>query len=208
MTTVRTVYKRWSRSLEYVFRWLVLEKPRGLDFSMRMKSIEASGNHGYALTSRKALRNMLRDLPISAADRFLDIGCGKGGVLSYVSELSFGKVDGIEIDSQLVRIARENIQQLELSHRIEVIHADALSFRGYDKYNFFFLFNPFDSHIYESVIEEILKSVTERTLGETLWVLCYGASSDEALRKSGLFDLYRDEVCPHRNNNIHIWKSR
>ena len=208
LTTFHVVWNRYLRGLKYLFDWLILEKPRGLDFSMRMKSIEASGNHGYALTSRKAFRNILRDLPVSTEDSFLDVGCGKGGVLRHASELSFGRIDGIELDLRLHQIAKKNIEILRIGHRVGVIHANAVSFDGYARYNFFFLFNPFDPDIYDLVITNIIQSINRVAPMRTTWLLCYGASSDVAIRNSNLFVLYRDELCPHRRNPIRIWKSR
>jgi len=205
---ISAIFRRYSRGIAYLFHWLVLEKPRGLDFSMRVKSIESSGYHGYALTSQKAFKNMLQGLPISSGDSFIDIGCGKGAVLNYASRLGFGKVSGIEIDPGLVEIARRNIDRLHLGDRVEIIQSDATKYDGYGKYSFFFLFNPFDSEIYETVIARILQCVCRTSSERTVWLLCYGASSDISIRRSDLFDLYRDETCPHRGNSVRIWKSR
>jgi 16S rRNA G966 N2-methylase RsmD len=203
--------RRYLRYAEYFLTWLFLEKPRGLDFSMRAKAagITAQGNHGYALTSRKALTNILRRIPISEQDSFLDIGCGKAGVVCYASDFPFGKIAGIEVESWLVDIARKNVKILNLDKRANIIHEDALKFNGYGEYNVFFLFNPFDLDIYAMVLEKIFAAMKSGRYGEqTVWLLCYGASNFDVIKNSDLFDLYIDGICPYRGNLSRVWKSK
>lgn len=203
--------KRFLRYLEYFLTWAFLEKPRGLDFSMRAKTtrITAPGNHGYALTSRNALTNILRRIPISPEDKFLDIGCGKGGVVCYAADFPFKKVAGVEVESWLVDIARKNVRNLNLEHRVEIIHQDAVEFDRYENFNVFFLFNPFDLDIYATVLEMIFNTMESREREERpVWLLCYGASNMEAISSSAIFDLFIDEICPYRGNLLRVWKSK
>lgn len=71
---------RIYRAISYFLGYLIFELPRGLDISPRSKStgITLQGNHGYALTSRAALKNMLIGIELQNQS-FLDIGIGKGG---------------------------------------------------------------------------------------------------------------------------------
>ena len=102
------------RHRNYATTYYLLEKPRGLDFSMRAKSkgILASGSHGYALTSRGALADILKGLPISDGDRLIDIGCGKGRVVCYAAAYPFQPIAGLEVEPWLVEIARRNVARL------------------------------------------------------------------------------------------------
>lgn len=211
MPTKLNIYvKRYLRYVEYLLRWLILEKPRGLDFSMRAKSqISSKGNRGYALTSRKAVANILRGLPIGRGDSFLDIGCGKGGVLWFGSAFPFDRVAGIEVESHLVEIARRNLRVLQPGNRVEVIQADAMTFEAYAEFNYFFLFNPFEAEIYRAVLTQVFSCLAARgEVDRTVWLLCYGDSNAAAIESSGCFELHRDETCPYRGNSVRIWKSR
>lgn len=71
---------RIYRAISYFLNYLIFELPRGLNISPRSKStgITLQGNHGYALTSRSALKNMLNGIDLKNKS-FLDIGSGKGG---------------------------------------------------------------------------------------------------------------------------------
>ena len=200
---------RYWRCFEYLFRWLFFERPRGLDFSMRAKKhcIKAKGSSGYALTSNKALARIFRDIPVGDTDRFIDIGCGKGGVLCFAAGLPFSTVTGLEIEPWLVQIAKKNVSILKLESKIDLICDDALKFDRYGDYSHIFMFNPFDLDIYGKVVERISDSIRERDAEKQVWLVCYGASNYSAVKDTNLFELYREEVCPYRGTAIKIWKT-
>jgi len=51
------------RGAHYLFNYYVLEKPRGLDFSLRdLSHISNSQYHSYAMTSDRATRNIAKRL--------------------------------------------------------------------------------------------------------------------------------------------------
>ncbi len=200
-------YARAKRYCEYTINWLFFELPRGLDFSMRAKGsrITTSGSTGYALTSRRALRNLLDGIEITRDDAFLDIGCGKGGVCCFAAEYEFGDIAGIDTEQWLIDRATKNIDALGLTDRVKVERADATTYNNYSLFNFFFLFNPFDSETYDRVVERIASQV--QAASRPIWIICYGDFSDQAITASGLFQLVRTDICPYRGNDIHIWRS-
>ncbi|MDO4291948.1 MAG: hypothetical protein Q4C65_01840, partial [Eubacteriales bacterium] len=74
----------FTRRLRFLFQYLVLEKPRGLDFTMRELALlqESKGRYsGYSKTDERHLRAIFDGLSYQECSRFLDIGCGKGVVL-------------------------------------------------------------------------------------------------------------------------------
>ncbi len=197
---------RYWRYLNYAATYYLLEKPRGLDFSMRAKSkgILTNGSHGYALTSKRALANILKGLPISDDDRLIDIGCGKGGVVCYATSYPFERIAGLEVEPWLVEIARRNVARLGLDGRAEVIEGNAVTFADYADYNYFFLFNPFDADIYDEVVAALLDASSTDTSKNT-YIICYGAGSDRLLRADEDWELVRDDRCPYRGNTIKVW---
>lgn len=161
----REVISGTSRRLERYFLFtaqvLFLEKPRGLDFTMRDTGLfnRSEGRyHGYSKTNEKHLRDIFGRLDYSTERKLLDVGCGKGVVLKEASRFPFGKVAGIELQPELVRIARRNLNRLRLTDRVSCIQADAISFDGYGDYNVYFFFNPFSEEVMEKVMDRILES--------------------------------------------------
>ena len=91
-----------KRAIEYSLKYYLIEYPRGLDFSKRSRDKKTfSGSSGYALTSKKALRNILRGIPISNEATFLDVGGGKGGTSVFALELGFLKAAQLEFEEYL-----------------------------------------------------------------------------------------------------------
>lgn len=198
--------KRMIRGITFLFKWLFYEKPRGLDFSLRQKQkgIHYKGNHGYALTQEKAFDDIMGRLDLSDSDDFIDIGCGKGGCLYYAAKYKFHRIAGIEIEKELYRIAKKNFEILKLSNRIEIFHANALTFDHYRDFNVYYLFNPFDTDIYIKVLEAIIKSMDFNS-HKRIYLCCYGVSAKEYIERTGLFilkDQYTDKV---RETDVCIW---
>ena len=67
--------RRILRGINYFFNYFFVEAPRGLDFSMRdLAGIENKSYNGYAMTSKKALKNLLSFIENKEELSFLDIG--------------------------------------------------------------------------------------------------------------------------------------
>ena len=205
---MQSVFKRYSRYMTLLLRWLFIEKPRGLDFSMRNKSfgITAIGNNGYALTPTEVLHDIFADLDIENDDCFIDIGCGKGGVLRFACDYPFYRIAGIEVEPFLCDIARKNMGILGLQ-RTEIINSDATSFDHYQDFNFFYLYNPFSLDIYTTVIQIILSIIKEnRTPFSKIYLICYGKSDNNTIATSELFQLIKYSKDSVKDTDIHIWK--
>jgi SAM-dependent methyltransferase len=116
---------------------------RGVDFTAFEESPPGQEDriYPYERSSPRLLLPMLRRTPRGASDAFLDIGCGKGYVLSLVASLGmFARVDGIEISRRLCGIARRNLDKLGIRAGVHNIPAE--EFGGYDLYTHFYMFNP------------------------------------------------------------------
>ena len=200
---------RLYRGVSYLLEYLFFELPRGLDLSLRRKSmgITLPGSHGYALTSRAALKNILHGMDLRNRS-LLDIGSGKGGVIIFAQQLGCIKTAGIEYEQSLHDIAVRNINKLKLSQACVSYNMDARMFLDYEAYDIFFMFNPFDDEIYAQVIERIKSQIQGCSSLKTRWLICYGGANIEAVINSGLFSLVREDFCPYRGNKFRIFKSR
>ncbi|MCU1253304.1 MAG: putative O-methyltransferase [Edaphobacter sp.] len=111
----------------------------------------------------------LSDGPYSTRDyTFIDIGCGKGRALMLASDLPFRCVVGVELNAPLVSVARQNLITWKASAHacddIEVLNADALEFAFPDSPILLYVFNPFDRHVTQLLLDRILAvSLTRST---------------------------------------------
>jgi SAM-dependent methyltransferase len=98
--------------------------------------------------------------PYSSRDYvFIDIGCGKGRALMLASDLPFRRVVGVELHPALVSIARKNLVKWKASAHacddIEVLNADALEFPFPESPTLLYVFNPFDAHLTQLLLDRI-----------------------------------------------------
>jgi hypothetical protein len=199
---------RAKRFIEYSFRAAFLEKPRGLDFSLRAKrfGIRCKGNHGYALTSKAALKNMLRHIPYQGL-AFLDIGSGKGGPICFAYELGCRRCEGLEVERVLHERATRNIMILGYQKTVVSNLVDAREFRRYAEFDVYFLFNPFDDAIYGEVVNVLVSQLRECSAGKAKYCICYGAANHSAFQASSFFKLLVEGRDAHRGSMYRVYTS-
>jgi SAM-dependent methyltransferase len=102
----------------------------------------------------------LANSPCSTSDYvFIDIGCGKGRAVMLASEHPFQRVVGVELNNALVAVAEKNLLKWKTSPHacddIEVLTADALEFAFPDSPTLLYIFNPFDAHLTQLLLDRI-----------------------------------------------------
>lgn len=145
------MYLRYCKKTVYLE---LLKAFKGLDYTGR---IESHNSYFRGYEGCYPIKGLLRKINISAEDRLLDIGCGKGLSLYYSSKFSFNRIDGIEYSKKLTSIAKHNAKILGDS-RIHIYNRDARYFKHYEQYNYYFINNPFSTEIMEQVVLAIIKS--------------------------------------------------
>jgi protein-L-isoaspartate O-methyltransferase len=159
---LQEMLRRYFRYFIFILRIYFYEKPRGLDFYARDLTLLKSSNHkyhGYSVSPKKYLKKIFSSIHISDRNSFLDIGCGKGYVLSFAAKYPFEEIAGFDISPDLIQTAKKNISRLNLDNRIRVFMSDALQYDHYGEFDHFFLFNPFPSEIMKPVIGKIIESI-------------------------------------------------
>lgn len=175
--------KRYARYTKYFLQWLFLERMRGLDFSMRDKTLIRKSKgvlHGYSKTDETHANAIFSALHVDTSKRLLDVGCGKGAFLREASKQSFGKVSGLEYVPSLVEIARKNFRRLHLDNKIDLFCGDAAEFEGYANFNVFYFFNPFEAPIMDKVIAKIVATKKEK-----IWIILHNPVCDDVVKKYG-----------------------
>jgi 16S rRNA G966 N2-methylase RsmD len=206
MTLIRQVLRIY-RGFSYLFNYLIFELPKGLDISLRNKNgVTLSSNHGYALTSKSALKNMLKDIDLTDKN-FLDIGSGKGGAVIYAKQLGCKMSVGVEYEESLHKIAINNFKILNMSSFCNSINMDARKFTRYADFEILFMFNPFDDDIYADVVGQIASQMEISKKRKDRYLICYGGANIESVVNCGVFKLIREDYCPYRANIFRVYKS-
>lgn len=170
------MYLRYYKKVTYLE---LLNLCKGLDYTGRIESQDSSFR-GYE--GCYPIRSLLSKMNISDKDSILDIGCGKGLALYYASIFGFGRIDGIEYSEKLTLIAKYNARKLNDS-RIHIYNCDARNFTNYEKYNYFFINNPFSAEIMEQIVLAIIQSY--RVNRRRIVVLYQFPFSIEVFKKNG-----------------------
>lgn len=145
------MYLRYYKKCVFLFFLKLIFK---FDFKGRIEATDPllSGYEGCY-----PVKKILQKLNIKENDAILDIGCGKGLFLYYAKKFKFNNITGIEYSERLTNIAKKNVIMLN-DRRISVVNIDARLFSQYEKYNYFFINNPFSEEIMNFVIDKIIEN--------------------------------------------------
>ena len=140
--------------------------------------------YGQTISQPFTLLSMIELLNVTKTDKILEIGAGSGYGAAILGQLA-SQVYAIEIVSELVKLAQENLNQAKINN-VEVIEWDGS--RGYDRES------PYDKVIVSAACCEIPKALIEQ-LGEDgiivapvgdrqSQVMIRGVKCNEGLKKS------------------------
>ncbi len=104
----------------------------------------------------------LRYLGVSDRDTFLDFGCGKGRAVHQAARWPFRRVIGVEISPALAEAARTALAARRHQHRcrdVEIVVADATTYRVPDDLTVGYFYHPFGSDTFDVVVERIVESL-------------------------------------------------
>ncbi len=103
---------------------------------------------------------ILRRLSHTANDTFLDVGCGAGRVVCGAAQFGFRRVVGIDIDPRMTELARRNAVRLRGRRcAIDIVQADATTFRIPDDVTILFLYNPVRGESLSATLRRLIESV-------------------------------------------------
>ena len=134
---------------------------------------------------------------------FIDIGAGKGRGLLVASEYHFRKVIGIELNPELVAIARTNVAHWTATHEadftaprlapIEVLEQDALDYEFPATPTLLFLFHPFEAPVLKQLLRRIETQFAKRP--DTLDLIYVNSECAGTIdRNPGFTQLFLDHV--------------
>ena len=199
----KSFFVRTRRYAKFAWRYLG-ERLRGLDFSMvYVGDIQRNTTefHGYSMTDSDTMRRLLMSLPVDPTkSSFLDIGCGKGMCLKVAKDLGYQKAAGIDLDSDLLKIARKNMDKLKLN--VDLFEANAMEFEHYGDYDVYYMYNPFRPPIIDTVIEKI--AFSQLSNPRDVWVVYLQPKYADMLDCLG-FTVYKTLHDPTRDLDANIY---
>ena len=81
----------------------------------------------YVVTSREIVDQMLRMAGVGRDDLVYDLGSGDGRIVIEAARLYGARGVGFELDAELVRQARDNARQANVSHLVEFHQQDIMT---------------------------------------------------------------------------------
>ena len=138
---------------------MLIEKVRGIDYTM-LYVLSEDGN-AYTKTPKKVLRRVFNDFPEKNDKAFVDVGCGKGYVVSQAIKAGFKYGGGIEYNSHLYEVCIKNLTTEKLSTEY-IYNEDAGTSKHLGQFDIYFFNNPFGDEILKSVVENIFESHKDR----------------------------------------------
>ena len=109
--------------------------------------------------SSSIIKSAFKKLPIGPEDVILDIGCGKGRAMYMMSAFPFGRIEGYDLSGEMVEIANANFTKLGLDDRCHAFIADADTYEDYDRFNYFYAFNPVPEKVFKNLMDHISESI-------------------------------------------------
>ena len=116
--------------------------------------------HEYLPSPTLVFKRMVNALSVDLRDfAFIDLGSGKGRILVMAAELPFRRVEGVELSSDLHRIALKNIgPQVSAGSNIIARNMDAAEYEFPPEPFVVYLFNPFGPEVIARVLENLGRS--------------------------------------------------
>jgi len=119
-------------------------------------------SHPYEPTSYSVLNRLAESGLITAEDRLIDYGSGKGRVPIYLSDRIGCESVGVESVEEFYEASLRNLKAYEadggISGKARFIYAKAQDYEVSDSVSVVFFFNPFSESIMRPVMNRILES--------------------------------------------------
>ena len=191
-----------ERPLSY-YHWLEYQYGVDLIRSVFLDEMEATtaDNNMYGIGIDYSVAQILDNFLFSEDDAVFDFGCGKGGALCLFQKYGVQHFGGVEYDLKLYKCAKENFKKLGLDAS-PIVHGDAAKVKEpLDRYNYFFMYNPFVGDTFRNVVNNIEESFDRKP--RRIILIYQGAHLHREVIANGRFklakEIYTDTWCRYVN---------
>lgn len=185
------------------FDWLEHTFKVDLMTTIRRKHTTGESAHGYFPTDFRIFVEGIGKCKINPTkDAVLDIGSGKGSGVIALHEMGFKNIGGIEYTDNIYDAMIKNLDILSLRYTQEVkefeenkdiegivcYRGDATKMRKQlNRYNWFFLFNPFSIDIVKEILNNICRSIKEEP--RKVYIFYVEPIGHQLILNTGMFKL-------------------
>ncbi|HOD02485.1 MAG TPA: class I SAM-dependent methyltransferase [Clostridiales bacterium] len=139
------------------------KKIGGLALNKRLETKHQSeGAKDTQSTDYRLLGPIFEKVVLTSKDKFVDVGCGQGRVLSYLlTEKDFkGELVGIELSTEVAVFTKKRFDGYS---QVEIINKNAVESIPADG-SVFYLFNPFDGTVLKAFLDSFEKTVKNQAI--------------------------------------------
>jgi cyclopropane fatty-acyl-phospholipid synthase-like methyltransferase len=170
-----------GKTLRQLHSWC-WETYLGVDTRGIVASVADGGVH-YSPLPYYVIIKILDRLQLTFDDVLVDLGCGKGRVLSMACRRQLSRVVGVEINRDLLNIAAQNLRKIPRKRtHVELVEALAQHY-PYDDATVIMMYNPFDRTTMEDVFAKVESSYQEKP--RSITVAYANCAHEEPLKKLG-----------------------
>lgn len=149
-----------QRELDY-FDWIDFKYDMGIvkDKSREEQKYIKQGRgefHNYWASRGIGIEAVMKTFAFKETDAIFDFGCGKGGKFLIFQRAGLKQMGGIEYDSELYDCARQNVERAGI--QCQIVCGDAKDYTDIDRYNYFYMFDPFEGECFKKCITNIQDS--------------------------------------------------
>jgi SAM-dependent methyltransferase len=109
----------------------------------------------YQPTPSRVVLRLVERAPMTAEDRFFDLGSGLGQVCIIVALLTGARVTGVEYEPAFCEYARQSAEGLSVGN-VDFVNADARE-ADLEDGTFFFMYTPFWGGILRQVLDRLMR---------------------------------------------------
>lgn len=114
---------------------------------------------GYSPTPRSMFDGMLRRIRVDYSNFvFIDFGCGKGKVLLLARGMPFKRIIGVELSSELIRVAENNLKNYRGECRCNSVQLACMDVREFtlpDEPAVCYFYDPFEPEVLRTTLKSI-----------------------------------------------------
>lgn len=167
-----------------------MEHDCGVDLKTKVETKDFDYEAGNATASGPSRQRSLFDIckiPGMVKEPVLDFGCGKGAALAIMLAAGIKEAAGIEKSQKLSDTARSNLNKIG-GELVEIFTLDATEATDLlDRYNTFYLYDPFRGDTFRKVIDHIEDSV--RRTKRHVRIIYANPWLHKEVEKNGIFRL-------------------